>query len=220
MNFKTRHSGAGFFVLWQGSRTDNRKSASPGGPSATPENSVKSQSTWQKHLKQQPAQTQANHIILLNSVFQEDFTVVIRWHFCLWSQQRHRTQSNCAKTGFQAFLPSKKGPCKWGEGRTGPPHLLPARTNHPVRSTVHAALSWTPNSLILINHATPAIWHLLCLSNRKWKRNIYDQKQPFNSLLLPRFWFFFLCPFFLLITVPPCFTLPAAILQEIPRKKF
>lgn len=65
--------------------------------------------------------------------------------------------------------------------------------SYPMLNAINTALSWTPNSLILIKHATRAIWHLLCLRNIKWKRNIYDQKQPFNSLLLPRIWnsFFF-----------------------------
>lgn len=121
-------------------------------------------------------------------------------------------------SGYLSLL--KTVPANSGERRTGPTYLLPAQSKPSCAQRYHCnALSWTPNSLILIKHVTRAIWHLLRSSNIKWKRNIYDQKQPFNSLLLPRFWNSPPPPFFLLITVPPRFTLPAAILQEIPRKK-
>lgn len=81
-----------------------------------------------------------------------------------------------------------------GEGQSRPHSLFPTQTKPSCMQCYRCrTLSWTPNSLILIKHATRAIWHLLCLRNIKWKRNIYDQKQPLNSLLLPRVWnpFFF-----------------------------
>lgn len=119
------------------------------------------------------------------------FTVVIRWHFVNSAETPKPEQGHGNRvSGCSSLL--KMVPADSGEGQAGPPYLLPAPTK-PSCAPRHqcSTLSWTPNSLILIKHATRAIWHLLCLRNIKWKRNIYDQKQPFNSLLLPRFWFFF-----------------------------